>query len=98
VATARRGEGPTMIEALTYRHKGHSRTDPGTYRPREEVEEWLARDPIPALEKVLVGRGVEPEVLERVRKAAADNVDEHLARALEWPDPDPEARFEGVYA
>jgi TPP-dependent pyruvate/acetoin dehydrogenase alpha subunit len=98
VAAARRGDGPTMIEALTYRHKGHSRSDPGTYRPKEEVEQWLARDPIPALEKVLLGRGITLEVLDRVRKAATDHVDEHLARALEWPDPDPETRFEDVYA
>jgi pyruvate/2-oxoglutarate/acetoin dehydrogenase E1 component len=48
VARAREGGGPTLIEALTYRHKGHSRLDTGTrYRPAEEVEAWLARDPIP---------------------------------------------------
>ncbi len=44
------GEGPTLIEALTYRHKGHSRTDPRTYRPKGELEAWLARDPILRLE------------------------------------------------
>ena len=48
-ARARAGEGPTLVEARTYRHKGHSRVDPGTYRPKEEVEEWLRRDPIPRL-------------------------------------------------
>jgi acetoin:2,6-dichlorophenolindophenol oxidoreductase subunit alpha len=98
VASARRGDGPTMIEALTYRHKGHSRGDPGTYRPDAEVEEWLARDPIPALEKALLERGIELEVLDQVRTAATNHVDEHLARALGWPDPDVEARFEDVYA
>ena len=41
---ARRGEGPTLIECKTYRHKGHSRVDPAKYRPREEVEEWLRKD------------------------------------------------------
>jgi acetoin:2,6-dichlorophenolindophenol oxidoreductase subunit alpha len=98
VASARAGEGPTFIEAMTYRHKGHSRTDPGTYRPKEEVEEWMARDPIPALERRLVERGVKPERVEEVRKTATDKVDEHLARALAWPDPDPAARFEDIYA
>jgi TPP-dependent pyruvate/acetoin dehydrogenase alpha subunit len=43
---ARTGGGPTLVEARTYRHKGHSRVDPGKYRPAEEVEEWLARDPL----------------------------------------------------
>ena len=46
VERARSGDGPTVVEALTYRHFGHSRTDPATYRPAEEVEEWLARDPL----------------------------------------------------
>src|SRR5437016_6244868 len=45
-ARARSGDGPTVIEALTYRHFGHSRTDPAKYRPAEEVQEWLARDPL----------------------------------------------------
>jgi len=46
VHRARSGGGPSVLEALTYRHFGHSRTDPGTYRPAEEVQEWLARDPL----------------------------------------------------
>ena len=49
IARARAGEGPSLVEALTYRHGGHSRADPGKYRPDEEVEAWKARDPIPAL-------------------------------------------------
>lgn len=49
VARARAGEGATLLEARTYRHKGHSRVDPGKYRPKEEVDEWLGRDPIPRL-------------------------------------------------
>ena len=49
VSRARAGEGPTLIEAKTYRHKGHSRVDPGKYRPKEEVDEWLGRDPLPRL-------------------------------------------------
>ena len=48
LARARSGEGPTLVEAKTYRHKGHSRVDPGKYRPKDEVDEWLGRDPIPA--------------------------------------------------
>jgi acetoin:2,6-dichlorophenolindophenol oxidoreductase subunit alpha len=98
VASARGGDGPTFLEAMTYRHKGHSRTDPGTYRPKEEVEAWLARDPIPALEKRLVERGVKPEKVEQTRSAATHKVDEHLQRALDWPEPELATRFEDVYA
>jgi acetoin:2,6-dichlorophenolindophenol oxidoreductase subunit alpha len=97
-ARARGGEGPTLIEAMTYRHKGHSRTDPATYRPEEEVEEWLARDPIPALEKVLVDAGAPEARVGEIREAAESKVEEHLQRALEWSDPSPEARFDHVYA
>jgi TPP-dependent pyruvate/acetoin dehydrogenase alpha subunit len=98
VDRARSGAGPTLIEAMTYRHKGHSRTDPGTYRPKEEVEEWLARDPIPGLEAVLLELGVGTERIEEVRAAATRKVEEHRERALAWADPDPDARFEHVYA
>ena len=53
LARARAGEGPTLIECETYRQRGHSRTDPGTYRPRDEVEHWLARDPLILLRRRL---------------------------------------------
>ncbi len=53
VKRARDGEGPTLIECKTYRRGGHSRSDPGNYRPPEEVKKWLARDPIPHFEKIL---------------------------------------------
>ena len=43
---ARRGDGPAFLECLTYRHLGHSKTDPGAYRPEGELDEWLARDPL----------------------------------------------------
>jgi acetoin:2,6-dichlorophenolindophenol oxidoreductase subunit alpha len=95
---ARRGDGPTLIEALTYRHKGHSRSDPGAYRPAAEVEEWLARDPIPALERQLLDHGVDRAQIDEVREAAQSKLEEHLARALDWPAPPPDARFEHVYA
>ena len=49
VERARAGEGATFLELLTYRHHGHSRSDPGRYRPRDEVDEWMTRDPLPRL-------------------------------------------------
>jgi TPP-dependent pyruvate/acetoin dehydrogenase alpha subunit len=83
---------------MTYRHKGHSRTDPGTYRPKDEVAEWLERDPIPALERALVGMGADARRVAAVREEAERKVAEHRERALAWPDAAPEDRFEHVYA
>ncbi len=58
VAKARAGEGPSLVECLTYRQGGHKRDDPGTYRPREEVEMWLRRDPVKRMRTALDGAGL----------------------------------------
>jgi pyruvate dehydrogenase E1 component alpha subunit len=63
IARARAGEGPSMIEAKTYRHGGHSRADPGKYRPDEELAEWLLKDPIPMYRSRLVDMGVSEDDL-----------------------------------
>jgi TPP-dependent pyruvate/acetoin dehydrogenase alpha subunit len=78
---ARDGEGPVLIEADTYRHGGHSRADPGTYRPKEEVDAWLARDPIPAYRKVLVGDGVPESDLDAMEDEVRAEVDGATAAA-----------------
>jgi acetoin:2,6-dichlorophenolindophenol oxidoreductase subunit alpha len=72
---ARSGGGPSLIEALTYRHGGHSRADPGKYRPQAEVDEWLARDPVPMYRKRLLDLGVDASALDEIddrTKAAVD--------------------------
>lgn len=58
VELARRGGGPTLIEAKTYRYRGHARLDPGHYRPKGELERWLERDPIQILESALIADGI----------------------------------------
>ena len=63
--------GPTLIEALTYRQKGHSRADPGAYRPPGELEAWLERDPITRCEAALRDMGVAAERLDDLRAQAA---------------------------
>ena len=80
------GEGPTFVEALTYRHKGHSRTDPGTYRPQEEVDAWLARDPIPAFERALQDAGV-PAARRRGDARRGDRRGRRAPRARARPGP-----------
>jgi acetoin:2,6-dichlorophenolindophenol oxidoreductase subunit alpha len=84
VARAREGGGPTFLECFTYRHKGHSRVDPGKYRPKEEVEEWLARDPLPRL-----GEQLDPEFVKRIDDEVEREIEAALeeARAAAFPDP-----------
>jgi pyruvate dehydrogenase E1 component alpha subunit len=98
VERARAGEGPTFIEAMTYRYKGHSRSDPGAYRPEGELEQWMERDPLLAHERILVAAGVEQGRLDEMRATAEQTVNEALERAMSWDDPAPEARLEDVLA
>jgi pyruvate dehydrogenase E1 component alpha subunit len=84
---ARDGGGPALIEALTYRHGGHSRADPGKYRPDTEVREWMARDPLPAYRAVLAGRGVDPAALDAIDGNAREAVDQATEEAKAGPPP-----------
>jgi pyruvate dehydrogenase E1 component alpha subunit len=74
-ARARAGEGPSMIEAKTYRHGGHSRADPGKYRPDEELAEWLAKDPIPSYRTRLLEAGVSEDELLAIENEVDAEVD-----------------------
>lgn len=98
LARARAGEGPTFVEALTYRQKGHSRSDPAAYRPEGELERWLERDPIVLHERALLEAGVERQRVEALRAQAEADVLAALERAKGWPDPTVESRLEHVYA
>jgi pyruvate dehydrogenase E1 component alpha subunit len=98
IARARRGGGPALIEAETYRHGGHSRADPGKYRPQEEVDSWLARDPIPAYREVLLADGVDPPTLDQISSDALAEVDDATARAEASPPPDPTTILRDVWA
>jgi pyruvate dehydrogenase E1 component alpha subunit len=86
---ARGGGGPSLVEAKTYRHTGHSRADPGKYRPDEEVAAWLARDPIPALRDRLLASGVDAPALDEIERAAQELVDRATDEARDAPLPDP---------
>ena len=88
LARARRGEGPSLIEAKTYRHGGHSRADPGKYRPDDEVEEWLGRDPIDLYRTRLESLGVGSTELDGIEAAAAVEIDEATEVSKASPPPD----------
>ncbi len=97
-ARARAGEGPTFIEAMTYRHRGHSRSDPATYRPEGELEAWLEKDPIPRLEALLAERGVAAAAIAGARSDAEAAVQAALDAALAASPPDIKLIQEDVYA
>jgi len=98
IEKARGGGGPSLIEALTYRHGGHSRADPGKYRPADEVSEWLARDPIPAYRQVLISRGVDEAVLDEIDAEAKAAVDRATEEAKAGAEPRPELAFTDVWS
>ena len=91
VERAREGGGPSLVEAKTYRQGGHSRADPAKYRPADEVEAWLARDPIPAHRDRLLASGVEADAIDRIEREALELVDRATEEAKAGPYPDPEA-------
>jgi pyruvate dehydrogenase E1 component alpha subunit len=98
IEKARQGGGPSLIEALTYRHGGHSRADPAKYRPAEEVTEWLARDPIPAYRQILISRGVDGAVLDKIDAEAKADVDLATEEAKAGAEPRPELAFTDVWS
>jgi pyruvate dehydrogenase E1 component alpha subunit len=99
VERARKGEGPTLIECKTYRHKGHSRVDPAKYRPKEEVEEWLAKDPIKRFkEKLLQTNTLTESEIQQIEKEVSAEIEEAVKFAMESPYPAPEEALEDVYA
>jgi pyruvate dehydrogenase E1 component alpha subunit len=98
IEKARGGGGPSLIEALTYRHGGHSRADPGKYRPADEVSEWLARDPIPAYRQVLISRGVDGAVLDEIDAEAKAAVDRATEEAKAGAEPRLELAFTDVWS
>ncbi len=98
IARARAGEGPSMIEAKTYRHGGHSRADPGKYRPDEEVKAWLARDPIPMYHARLLSEGASEEQLVAIHHAVMAEVDRATEEAKAGSPPGPELLMKDVWA
>jgi pyruvate dehydrogenase E1 component alpha subunit len=87
LAKARSGAGPVLVEALTYRHGGHSRADPGKYRPEEELQSWIAKDPINNHREHLLRLGVEESQLDEIDAAVEAEVERatETAKASEPP-------------
>jgi len=99
VRRARSGDGPTLVEAKTYRYRGHSRTDPAKYRPEGELEEWKRRDPIDLLGARLAADGMVSEAEQRdLRDRIQAEVDASAERAAQTSVPELEEIRGYVYA
>ena len=99
VARARRGEGPTLVECKTYRWHGHTEGDRQTYKPKEEVEEWMKKDPIPAFRKRLLQMGVLTEKeADRISQGINEEIEKAVKVAEESPLPAPEEALADVFA
>jgi len=98
VARARQGHGPTLIECVTMRMRGHSEHDDASYVPKEMLEEWGPKDPVVRFERWLRDNGI---MSGEAAESIAAEVDRDVDRASEWaeqqPLPDPETAFHGVY-
>ena len=98
IERARAGGGPSLIEAKTYRKGGHSRADPAKYRPPEEVEMWLARDPVSLYRRRLLDLGVGEDALDRIDAETAAAVDRATEEAKEGPVPSEDLVLTEVWA
>ena len=98
IGRARAGGGPSLIETKTYRHGGHSRADPGTYRPDEEIEAWMAHDPIPMYHQRLLRLGVAEAELADIVTSVAAAIDAATEEAKAAAPPDPAELWTNVWA
>lgn len=99
VKRARAGEGPSLVENVTYRWRGHSKSDANVYRTREEIEEWKKKDPVGRFHSLLVEDGeLTEEEAVQIEEQAYTAIDDAVAFAEAGPEPDLETIEEGVYA
>ena len=98
VARARKGGGPTFLEIITYRYKGHSMSDPGKYRSKDEVEAYKAKDPIDQVLRTINDKKLaSAKELEAIEQRVKDIVEESVRFAEESPWPTPDELYKDVY-
>ncbi|HTQ74620.1 MAG TPA: thiamine pyrophosphate-dependent dehydrogenase E1 component subunit alpha [Burkholderiales bacterium] len=98
VAKAREGRGPSLIECLTYRHSGHSRADPAKYRPKEELEEWLKRDPVALYRSRLIASGIPEAKVAQIEAESMAKLEQATETAKASPAPAIESAMTDVWA
>jgi acetoin:2,6-dichlorophenolindophenol oxidoreductase subunit alpha len=92
VARARSNGGPTLLECRTYRHFGHSKSDPAPYRPDGELERWMARDPLTIARERLLAEGLAEDEISAAEAGARERIERATEAALAAPYPDPGER------
>lgn len=98
IKRARNGQGPTLVECKTYRHRGHFEGDPTVYRPDGELAEWLKKDPVNRLEKYMIdNKVIKAEKLEAIKKAVNKQIAEAVEFASNSPYPSLESAVEDIY-
>jgi TPP-dependent pyruvate/acetoin dehydrogenase alpha subunit len=98
VKAARDGRGPSLVEAQTYRLKGHSAADAAAYRPAEEVARWRDRDPLLLSRTALVNAGTAVAVLDEIDERTKSDLAELARQVLERPVPDPAGAWTDVWS
>jgi acetoin:2,6-dichlorophenolindophenol oxidoreductase subunit alpha len=99
VRRARSGEGPTLVENVTYRWRGHSKSDRNLYRSQAEIEEWMQRCPIQKFKQLLVGSGIMTEQeVEAIDGTAKLTIDQAAEGAVQMPEPSLDTLEDEVYA
>lgn len=99
IERARAGEGPTLIECLTYRFRGHSLADPDELRSKDEKEAWMARDPLKRFEGYLVEQDLATKAdLKEIRQRIQATVDEAVVFAEQSPEPDASELYRYIFA
>ena len=99
VAQAREEHEPSLLECVTYRYRGHSMSDPDTYRGKDEIKEWQTRDPILSLgDSMKKQKMLTDEDIERIDQEVTGQVDDAVKFAEESPEPDPKDLYRDVYA
>ena len=96
---ARAGEGPTLLEAITYRYLGHSKSDANLYRTREEIQMWREQDPIQQFAMKLEEEGLlKEDEWRKLDEETRERIEEAFEKASKEPDPEPDSALEDVYA
>ncbi|MEM6341979.1 MAG: thiamine pyrophosphate-dependent dehydrogenase E1 component subunit alpha, partial [Pseudomonadota bacterium] len=99
VTRARKGDGPSLIENLTYRWRGHSKSDRNRYRTKEEIAAWQARDPIVRMGEMLIEHGIlDQNGISKIEAAAAATIEAAIAEAKASPDPHVDQATRDVYS
>ncbi len=97
VERARTGNGPTLLELLTYRITGHSRRDPALYQPGEEKKKALENEPIKRFSNYLTSLGISTETLEDIRNRVKKEIEDAVKFAMESPNPQPEDTLDDLF-